>query len=137
MNQKEQNKNATNNAWSPMLPAGFCSRRSKISTWYKSPHPFWENFQPERGTIARKVLFNNQWICDDSGNYSEMTEAQFTNDDTGRKKLRMDFNGGVENNHFFFRNCGFFNNFTDPNSMFKRSPGGKKPVINFAQLPKQ
>ena len=111
-------------------------KRPKISTWYKSPHSFLENFQPERGAITRKVLFNNQWVCDDSGNWSEMTEARFTNDDTGRKKLRMDFNGGVENNQFFLRNCGFFNNFTDPDSMFKRTPGGKKPVINFAQLPK-
>lgn len=112
-------------------------KRPKISTWYKSPHSFLENFQPERGAVTRKVLFNNQWVCDDSGNWSEMTEARFTNDDTGRKKLRMDFNGGVENNQFFLRNCGFFNNFTDPNSMFKRTPGGKKPVINFTQLPKQ
>lgn len=112
-------------------------KRPKISTWYKSPHSFLENFQPERGAIARKVLFNNQWVCDDSGNWSEMTEARFTNDNTGRKKLRMDFNGGVENNQFFLRNCGFFNNFTDPNSMFKRNAGGKTPVIDFAQLPKQ
>ena len=111
-------------------------KRPKISTWYKSPHSFLENFQPERGAITRKVLFNNQWVCDDSGNWSEMTEARFTNDDTGRKKLRMDFNGGVENKQFFLRNCGFFNNFTNPDSMFKRTPGGKKPVINFAQLPK-
>jgi len=121
-----------NQAW--RLIASF--KRPKISTWYKSPHSFLENFQPERGAITRKVLFNNQWVCDDSGNWSEMTEARFTNDDTGRKKLRMDFNGGVENNQFFLRNCGFFNKFTDPNSMFKRTPGGKKPVINFAQLPK-
>ena len=121
-----------NQAW--RLIASF--KRPKISTWYKSPHSFLENFQPERGAITRKVLFNNQWVCDDSGNWSEMTEARFTNDDTGRKKLRMDFNGGVENNQFFLRNCGFFNNFTDPDSMFKRTPGGKKPVINFAQLPK-
>ncbi|AEE52249.1 DUF3472 domain-containing protein [Haliscomenobacter hydrossis] len=111
-------------------------KRPKTSTWYKSPHSFLENFDPERGALTRKVFYNNQWVCDAQGNWSEMTEARFTNDDTGRKKLRMDFNGGVENKQFFLRNCGFFNNFTDPNSMFKRTPGGKKPVINFAQLPK-
>jgi hypothetical protein len=48
----------------------------------------------------------------------------------------MDFQGGVENDQFFLRNCGFFTNFTNPDSVFKRNPGGKKPVIDFGRLPK-
>lgn len=112
-------------------------KRPKTNTWYKSPHSFLENFQPERGAITRKVFFNNQWVCDASGNWTEMTAAKFTNDNTGRKKLRMDFQGGVENGQFFLRNCGFFDDYINPDATFKRTPGSKKPVINFAQLPKQ
>lgn len=112
-------------------------KRPKTNTWYQSPYSFLENFDPERGNVARKVFFNNQWVCDASGNWSEMSTATFTNDDTGRKKLRMDFHGGVENNRFFLQNCGFFNHFTNPDSSFKRKTGGKKPVIDFAQLPMQ
>jgi Domain of unknown function (DUF3472)/Domain of unknown function (DUF5077) len=112
-------------------------KRPKTNTWYHSPYSFLENFEPERGTITRKVFFNNQWVCDTSGNWTEMSTATFTNDDTGRKELRMDFNGGVENNQFFLQNCGFFNHFTYPDSPFKRKPSGKKPVIDFTQLPKQ
>ncbi len=112
-------------------------KRPKTNTWYQSPYSFLENFEPERGTVTRKVFFNNQWVCDASGNWTEMSSAKFTNDDTGRKKLRMDFHGGVENNWFFLQNCGFFNHFTNPDSAFKRIPGGKKPLIDFAQLPKR
>ncbi len=112
-------------------------KRPKTNTWYQSPYSFLENFEPERGNVTRKVFFNNQWVCDASGNWTEMSSAKFTNDDTGRKELRMDFHGGVENNQFFLQNCGFFNHFTNPNSAFKRKPGGQKPVIDFAQLPKR
>lgn len=112
-------------------------KRPKISTWYKSPHSFLENFEPERGAITRQVFYNNQWVCDAQGNWTEMTTARFTNDNTGRKKLRMDFQGGVQNNQFFLRNCGFFKDWVDPDARFSRNPGGKQPMIDFNRLPKE
>ncbi len=86
--------------------------------------------------MSRTIFFNNQWVCDASGNWTEMSAATFTNDDTGRKELRMDFHGGVTNNQLFLQNCGFFDHYTQPGTAFKRQPGGKKPVIHLAQLPK-
>jgi hypothetical protein len=62
---------------------------------------------------------------------------QFTNDATARKKARMDFMGGVENNQCFLSNCGFFSQFSVLNTTFDRQAMGKKPIIDFKKLPKE
>ena len=118
-----------------LLIASF--KRPKTHTWYTRPHSFLENFEPERGAVNRKGFYTNQWVCDKQGEWTELTVAKFTNDATGRKKARMDFMGGVENNQFFLSNCGFFSHFTVPNTSFERQPMGKKPIINFTELPKE
>lgn len=131
-----------------LLIASF--KRPATHTWYTQPHSFLENFEPERGTLNRKGFYNNQWVCETSegkfvtasgawqeGIWTELTTAKFTNDATGRKKARMDFKGGVENNQFFLSNCGFFSDYTLPNTFFERKPMGEKPVIDFNALPKE
>jgi hypothetical protein len=118
-----------------MLIASF--KRPDTHTWYTSPHSFLENFEPERGAINRKGFYNNQWVYDTTGNWTELTTARFTNDATARKKARMDFRGGVENNQFYLSNCGFFSAFTPLNSTFTRRPTGQRPTINFNALPKE
>ena len=131
-----------------LLIASF--KRPATHTWYTQPHSFLENFEPERGTLNRKGFYNNQWVCETSegkfvtasgawqeGIWTELTTAKFKNDATGRKKARMDFKGGVENNQFFLSNCGFFSDYTLPNTFFERKPMGEKPVIDFNALPKE
>lgn len=118
-----------------LLIASF--KRPKTKTWFTQPHSFLENFEPERGALIRKGLYNNQWACDTEGVWMELTKAKFTNDATARKKARMDFTGGVENNQFFLSNCGFFSHFTVLNTPFERQATGKKPIIDFKKLPKE
>ena len=118
-----------------LLIASF--KRPATHTWYTQPHSFLENFEPERGALNRKGFYNNQWVCDTEGVWTELTTAKFTNDATGRKKARMDFKGGVENNQFFLSNCGFFSDYTLPNTFFERKAMGKKPVVDFSDLPKE
>ena len=118
-----------------LLIASF--KRPATHTWYTQPHSFLENFEPERGALNRKGFYNNQWVCDTEGVWAELTVAKFTNDATGRKKARMDFKGGVENNQFFLSNCGFFSDYTLPNTFFERKPTGQKPVVDFNALPKE
>lgn len=103
-----------------LLIASF--KRPQTQTWYTHAHSFLENFDPERGAINRKGFYNNQWACDTEGVWTELTTARFTNDATARKKARMDFMGGVENNQFVLNNCGFFSNYTPLNSVFERKP---------------
>lgn len=118
-----------------LLIASF--KRPKTYTWYTRPHSFLENFEPETGALTRKGFYNNQWVCDTKGVWSELIKAKFTNDATARKKARMDFMGGVENNQFYLSNCGFFSHFTPLNTVFERKPTGKMPNIDFKKLPKE
>jgi hypothetical protein len=57
-------------AW--MLIASF--KRPKTNTYLKRLHSFLENFSPEQGNIERKVLFNNQWVRDVNGQWTELNK---------------------------------------------------------------
>ena len=137
-----QNNNSTNytayffaselNQW--QLIASF--NRPETSTYLKRFHSFLENFSPEQGNKSREVLFNNQWYCDDIGNWKEINVAKFTTDNTGNIGYRMDYSGGLLNNEsFYLKNGGFFNNFTEAQSVFTRPLHQKKPNIDFSKLP--
>jgi len=109
--------------------------RPQTSNYLKRFHSFLENFVPEQGDLSRRVLFNNQWICDEKGNWSEINSARFTTDNTGAKEYRMDFAGGLEKDSFYLKDGGFFNNYTTPKTTFTRSLTNKKPEIDFSKLP--
>lgn len=115
-----------------MLIASFL--RPKTDTWYKRPHSFLENFIPESGRFARRVLYDNQWIADPNGNWVELTEAKFTGDDIARRGYRKDFAGGSDSGKFFLKNGGFFHQNTELQSMHQRPANGKKPEIDFGKL---
>ncbi|MCZ4224318.1 DUF3472 domain-containing protein [Pedobacter rhodius] len=110
-------------------------KRPQTQTYLKRFHSFLENFIPEQGDRTRSVSFNNQWICDDKGNWKELNSARFTTDNTGNKGYRMDFSGGERNNAFYLKNCGFFNHYTNPKTIFVRKLTGNKPEIDFTKLP--
>jgi len=110
-------------------------RRPKTSTYLTRHHSFLENFIPNTGNITRKGLYHNQWICDKSGNWHEMTKARFKADNTARKENRMDYSGGVEGNKFFMKNCGFFSETTEIDKIFTREATNNQPDINFSKLP--
>lgn len=110
-------------------------KRPQTQTYLKRFHSFLENFIPEQGDKTRSVSFNNQWICDDKGNWKELNSARFTTDNTGNKGYRMDFAGGEKNNAFYLKNCGFFNHYTIPKTNFVRKYTNKKPNIDFNKLP--
>ncbi|MES2651619.1 MAG: DUF3472 domain-containing protein [Bacteroidota bacterium] len=110
-------------------------KRPQTQTYLKRLHSFLENFIPEFGDQARKVLFKNQWVCDTKGVWTEINAARFTTDNTGNKGYRMDYGGGLNGNSFYLKNCGFFSDFTTPKTNFKRKMNEKKPIINFNYLP--
>ena len=119
------------NKW--LLIASF--NRPETNTYLKRFHSFLENFSPEQGDLSRKVLFNNQWICDDKDVWTEINSVRFTTDNTGAKEYRMDFAGGLDNGSFYLKDGGFFDNYTTPNTTFTRPLNNKKPAINFSTLP--
>jgi hypothetical protein len=109
--------------------------RPKTDTYLKHPHSFLENFDPEQGIYTREVHFNNEWICNNKGNWTELTKARFTCDNTGAKGYRMDYAGGSKDGSFYLKNCGFFNTYTSRNAFFERPAAGKKPDIDLSKLP--
>lgn len=110
-------------------------KRPKISTYLTSFHGFLENFEVENGYMARKALWSNQWVRLTNGTWSEVTEFRFSVDATGKKKQRMDFEGGVENGQFFLKNGGFFESNVSPNTKFTKQAKGVQPSIDFSKLP--
>ena len=116
-----------------LLIASF--NRPQTNTYLKRFHSFLENFIPEQGDKSCKVLFNNQWYCDDKGNWFEIDSARFTTDNTGNKGYRMDYSGGMDKDFFYLKNGGFFNDYTKTQSIFTRPLGQHKPNIDFNKLP--
>ncbi|MEN2402765.1 DUF3472 domain-containing protein [Flavobacterium sp. MC2016-06] len=116
-----------------LLIASF--NRPETNTYLKRFHSFLENFVPEEGDLSRKVLFNNQWVCDEKGIWTEINAARFTTDNTGAKEYRMDFAGGTDKGSFYLKNGGFFNNATTPKTIFTRPLTNRMPEINFDLLP--
>ncbi|MBS1527258.1 MAG: DUF3472 domain-containing protein [Bacteroidetes bacterium] len=109
--------------------------RPKTDTYLKHLHSFLENFDPDQGIYKREVHFNNEWICDNKGNWAELTKARFTGDNTAVQGYRMDYAGGTKDGSFYLKNCGFFNNYTPRNIYFQRPASGKKPDIDLNMLP--
>jgi hypothetical protein len=119
------------NVW--QLIASF--KRPQTNTYLKHLHSFLENFEPEQGNRTRKVLFGNQWICDVNGNWTELTQAKFTGDNTARIGYRMDYAGGLDaSGRFYLQNCGFFSKYTKLNGNYTRQATGMKPVVDVEKL---
>ena len=115
------------------LIAGFL--RPQTNTWYRGAHSFLENFMTNQGYLSRSVEFGNQWVLDKNGQWHELTEAVFTYDATARAGVRIDYQGGLlENNRFYLKNGGFFQDNTDYRSTFNREPSGKQPDIDIKML---
>src|SRR5699024_1393181 len=110
-------------------------KRPQTNTWLTRFHSFLENFIPSQGNISRMVYFDNQWMRTQQGQWIELTRARFTADNTARKGYRMDYAGGVEEGHFYLKNCGFFSDYTSIDSWFNRPANGKKPDVNLTKLP--
>lgn len=110
-------------------------RRSKTNTWLTGLYSFLENFMTETGDQSRMAWYSNQWVCNAEGNWTELTKIKFTADATARKDSRLDYAGGVEEDRFFLKNCGFFSENTPVDTFFERESTGVPPEIQFDKLP--
>jgi len=110
-------------------------RRPQTHSYLTRLHSFLENFIPGTGFRRRKGLYSNQWVCDALGNWRELTQARFTADATARKQARLDYAGGAQGDVFFMKNCGFFNEKSEIGTVYTRKATGKKPDIDFSELP--
>ena len=110
-------------AW--MLIASF--RAPKDGGLLRGLHSFSENFGGSNGHLVRKARYGPQWIRTADGAWSELTEASFTHDPTG-KDARLDRFMGVEEGRFFLSHGGFVPGFTKYGEKFTRPATGKPPT---------
>lgn len=108
--------------------------RPATHTYLKRLHSFLENFDPSTGYISRKAFYGNQWVVNTNGEWKPITNMMFTGDATAQKGYRMDYGGGEENNLFFLRNCGFFNNNTKLRSVFAHKANAEHPSVDLKSL---
>jgi len=118
------------NKWS--LIASF--RRPHTTRYITKPYSFLENFIPSTGNVSRKGMYQNQWVYTSDNRWTELTKAKFTADATARKESRMDYEGGIENDQFYMKNCGFFSNTTSIDTFFTRKASGNQPTIDLKKL---
>lgn len=112
--------------------------RPDTDTWYKGAYSFLENFDPVNSIYTRSVLYKNQWVRLESGDWKEITTAKFTCDNTGIQGLRYDCSGSVDEKNcgFVLKSFGFSDDHTDYGEYFTRAPSGKAPDIDIEVLEK-
>lgn len=110
-------------------------RRPKTNKHLTGFHCFLENFAPEYGNVQRSAHYGNQWVCDTTGQWHEITSAKLTGDNTARARQRLDYAGGSEQNFFFLRNCGFFDDQAALDQEFERV-SSEMPKIDLDALPR-
>lgn len=111
-------------------------KRPQSGFYLKGLYSFLEDFEPEMGTITRKVYFGNQWVADTQGKWYPLNSALFTADATANINYRKDYSGGTEGDRFYLRNCGFFDDFTKMKTpLTVTAPGKTQPQIDLNKLP--
>ncbi|MBS0262796.1 MAG: DUF3472 domain-containing protein [Planctomycetes bacterium] len=112
-------------------------RRPKTTTHLKGFHSFLENFNPATGHLTRQAHYGNVWVGDVSGKWHECTQARFSVDATGGGRHRLDFQGGVVDDSFYLKNCGFFNETSKAGTVFTRpSHASHPPQLDVTKLPR-
>lgn len=132
--------NTVYTAWIAEAPAGEWQlmarfRRPKTTKHLTGFHSFLENFVAENGHFSRQSRHGNQWVCDTTGRWHEVTAARFTGDATAGGRHRLDYAGGVDGDGFFLKNGGFFDEPVPLKSQFRRpSTPQQQPRIDLPTL---
>jgi hypothetical protein len=109
--------------------------RPNTSKYLTGLHSFLENFIDRNGWMGRKVYYDHQWARSSDGNWAELTTARFTGDATASNQQRFDYAGGAENDRFYLRMGGYFDNPVATNQQFNRPAKSITPVIDLSLLP--
>ncbi len=110
-------------------------KRPYTNTYLKSFYSFVENFLPDYGHLGRKAEFGNQWIRTKQGVWMPLSQAKFTADATYTANQRIDAFGGTNNNKFYLKNGGFFNESLPLHSTLTVTTPTTSPAINLNDLP--
>ena len=93
-------------------------------------YSFSENFDGSNGQLSRRAYFSNQWIQNINGKWTELLNARFSYDLTGKQGDRIDYGAGADSSGFYLWNGGFKVATAKYNDSFKRSTTGVLPNID-------
>lgn len=95
-------------------------------------HSFLENFSPAQGDKTRKAFYYNLWVKPVGGaEWLPVSKARLTNDATGHSGIRLDFNGGVDEDRFYLTNGGYFDRSHEiDRSLRLKSSSRTKPTVD-------
>ena len=119
------------NKW--LLIASF--KRPKTNTYLNGLYSFLENFETQTGNISREAKYKNQWAFDSQKGWIEINKITFSADATARIGYRKDYAGGLKEQEFYLKNCGFFDENVAIKTAFERPIKNGKPQIDFQSLP--
>lgn len=72
---------------------------------------FVDNLDPHQGYVARKGYFGNFWVKSRSDSlWQPLQRATLNADETARRGVRVDYEGGVEGARFYLKMGGYFGN---------------------------
>jgi hypothetical protein len=112
-------------------------KRPKTDTTLRGFHSFLESFEPATGHIGRLGNYGNVWVRDVDGEWHACAKAKFGIDATGSGRHRLDYAGGAQGDHFFLRNCGFFDADVKEGATFVRDASTEEsPQIDITSLPR-
>jgi len=93
-------------------------------------YSFLEDFGGSNGQQYRKAYYNNAWVQDEDSKWTELNDAKFSTDVTGRAGDRTDFGAGMEDNKFYLWNGGFKPPNIKYGDLIHRVPLTVKPAVN-------
>ncbi len=105
-------------------------RRPNCKSLITGLHSFLENFSPIQGDKTRKAYYYDVWVKPQNDTWRPVDEANLTNDLTGSKGVRLDFNGGTDGDKFFLMNGGYF----DREKVIKRHLSLEKKYTKTPQI---
>ena len=100
----------------------------KEGRYMRGLYSFSENFGGANGHVLRKALYGNQWIRSAEGKWTEITDAKFSHDATGRGD-RLDRFMGVEGGQFFLSHGGFIPGSDKYGKKYRRPAISKAPNL--------
>lgn len=93
-------------------------------------YSFVENFDGVNGQLPRKALLTKQYIQDEEKKWTELNDAKFTYDATGKAGDRIDYDAGSIDQKFYLANGGFKEGAIKYNDKISRTASNQPPIID-------
>ncbi len=94
-------------------------------------YSFNENFIGTNGQLQRKAFFGNQWVQLANGKWTELTNATFSYDATGKAGDRLDYGAGItQEGKFYLANGGQVKSNVYLGEAYNRPATNQRPVVD-------